>query len=356
MEKKSNNYFEIKDLSVSLASFKLTDLNLCIESGSYLVLFGRVGTGKSVLVKTIAGFFEADSGEIWLDGRMISNLPPNKRAVGYVPQHNDLFPNMSVRDNIAFPMRLKNKISSSEIREKTDELLSLFGLAKIADRAIFNLSGGERKKTAIARALSSEPKILLLDEPFSMLDPVSRKSVLEIIRTVYRQTGITVIHVSHDRTDAWQLGKLCAVMEDGRIVQCAETKELFRKPKTAEIARFLGAENIFSAKIALVQDEFFIEISDKLRLKISEKTDKKNVFAVIRPEVIKTGKNDQRANQFDAIVKSVSDRGEFCEIRSAVSDIEFTIHCSRSEAEKLCIGSPVQLSVLPEDIHCIAEK
>ncbi|HOK05197.1 MAG TPA: ABC transporter ATP-binding protein [Victivallales bacterium] len=348
----SKKFLDINNLSVELANFELKNLNLKIEGHSYVVILGKIASGKSVLLKTIAGFFTPKSGEIWLDGKKISELPPHKRGVGYVPQHNDLFPHMTVRENIVFPLKVRG---DKNALKSCDELIGLFELRKIADRNVNNLSGGERKKVAIARAIAANPKILLLDEPFGMLDEPARDIIREIIREIHNKLKITIIHVSHDRNDAWELGKFCAIMENGTITQFGKTAEVFRNPNSHIIADFTGCKNIFPARFESKNQNFSIADIGELKLDLSKKIEFSSGFVAIRPEMIKFFDIPEKSapNLFPAKILSIHDKGEFCEIRAIIQGIEFSTYCSHPEALRLKNSPVLYLQIEPEHIHCI---
>lgn len=232
---------EMKNISVKVGNFSVSEVSFSILENDYLVLLGPTGSGKTILLKTLAGFYQPSAGEIILDGGEISLLPAHKRNIVYLSQHNDLFPHLNVYDNIAFGLRYAG-MSNGEIGERVKTYLDIFGLAKFADRNVGTLSGGEGKKVMMARSLAVHPKILLLDEPLGMLDHNARFSLLDNIMEVHRKLNLTIIHVSHDRAEALAIGRTSAVMNRGRLEQIGATGELFSKPANNFVSEFLGIE------------------------------------------------------------------------------------------------------------------
>lgn len=238
---------EIKNLSVNAGNFSVSDVSFSIQENDYLVLLGPTGSGKTILLKTLAGFYPPAKGEIILDGRNISFMPAHKRNIVYLSQHNDLFPHLNVYDNIAFGLRYAG-IPKNEIADRVNTYLDIFGLAKFADRDVGTLSGGEGKKVMMARSLAIHPRILLLDEPLGMLDHNARISLLGNLKEVHHKLKLTIIHVSHDRAEALGINEKSAVMNHGRLEQMGETDELFSSPTNRFVAEFLGSNSGIPAR------------------------------------------------------------------------------------------------------------
>jgi iron(III) transport system ATP-binding protein len=219
-------------------------ITLEASPGEILVLVGPSGCGKTTLLRVIAGLERADSGTVSLDDRDLGALPPEARGLGYVFQNHALFPGMSVADNVAFGLRAR-RVPRAGIPGRVREALELVGLPDAGRREPAELSGGEQQRVALARALVTRPGALLLDEPFSNLDPALRRSLRTHLRRLRADTRIPMVHVTHDREEALALADRLAVLDQGRLVQAGSPRELFTAPATGFVARFLtGADPV----------------------------------------------------------------------------------------------------------------
>lgn len=237
---------EARGLSARVGSFRLEDVTFTLPKGSYGVVIGPAGSGKTTLLETIAGITPQAGGSLTLDGRPALTLPPEQRGLGLVYQHGFLFPHLSVEDNIAYGAT--DRAAAREVAER-------IGAWSLRDRAVESLSGGERQLVALARALARRPSILLLDEPFSALDPRRRETTRRELRRIHREWGLTVLQVTHDFTEAGLLGDVAILLDRGRVLQSGRPEEVFRKPASSYVAEFLGAENVFSGTARLLPDE-----------------------------------------------------------------------------------------------------
>ena len=232
--------FEVENLSYKLGNFKLDNINFKVNQGEYFVLLGQSGSGKTLLLESIAGFNSID-GKINFEGKDISELSPENRDVGFVYQDFALFPNLNVRENIMFSGRYK-QVDNPE--ETLHDLADFLGLEPLLNREIDNLSGGERQRVAIARALFSKPKILLLDEPLSAIDPTFRNSIMKFLKDIHRKYNLTTIHVTHNFREASYLADRIAIVMNGQIRQIGTASDVLNNPKNLEVAKFLGFKNI----------------------------------------------------------------------------------------------------------------
>jgi ABC-type Fe3+/spermidine/putrescine transport system ATPase subunit len=224
----------------------LRDIDLALPKGQVLALLGGSGCGKTTLLRTIAGLAPISSGQVLLQGRDVTALPPQQRGVGVVFQHYALFPNLSVLENIKFGV-LADGHTQAEAQRRADELLDLVELQAHARKLPAQLSGGQRQRVALARALARKPSLLLMDEPFSALDESFRVPLRRAFRRLQQSLGQSCLIVTHDREEAFELADQVAVMFDGRIEQCATPLTLWNQPATTRIADFLGAFNRFDA-------------------------------------------------------------------------------------------------------------
>ena len=234
---------EVRDLHKDWKEFALNDINLAIEKGEYFVILGPTGAGKTLLLETIAGFYIPDRGEVWIEGDDVTIRPPERRRVGFIYQDYSLFPHLNVEQNIEFGLKLK-KSSAPENRKSVKEIMDWLSISHLAHRYPATLSGGEQQKVAIARAIAIEPSVLLLDEPLSALDRRTQDYLREELKRVKEEFGITMVHVTHDQTEALILADRIAVMMKGRIMQVGTPHEIFNTPLNEELADFVGIENV----------------------------------------------------------------------------------------------------------------
>jgi len=217
----------------------LDDVSLEIPGGSLTALLGPSGSGKSTLLRVIAGLERPDSGRVEISGEDATSVPTQKRGVGFVFQHYAAFKHMTVRDNVAFGLRIRRR-AKAETRERVDHLLSLVQLEGFADRYPGQLSGGQRQRMALARALAVEPKVLLLDEPFGALDARVRKELRSWLRRLHEEVHQTTVLVTHDQEEAMEVADRIAVMDEGRIQQVGAPREVYEHPVNRFVMTFVG--------------------------------------------------------------------------------------------------------------------
>jgi len=235
----------VKELRKRYGPVKALDgVTFEVESGEYFVILGPVGSGRSTLLKCIAGLERPDSGDILFDGKSVLKLPPEKRMAGYMPPGYALFPHMTVWENVAYGLWIRG-FPRKEVEERVGEALKLVGLLHRAESYPHELSGGQRQRVALARALASGARVLLLDEPLTALDAVLTLEVRREVRRLAKSLGLTVIHVTHNQEEAMAVADRVAVMRRGRIEQVGAPLELYLRPKNIFVARFVGGENNF---------------------------------------------------------------------------------------------------------------
>jgi sulfate/thiosulfate transport system ATP-binding protein len=231
----------------------LDDVSLEVESGSLTALLGPSGSGKSTLLRIIAGLEWPDSGEILLAGEDATLVAPQKRGVGFVFQHYAAFKHMTVRDNVAFGLKIRKR-PKEEIRERVDELLQLVQLQGFGHRYPSHLSGGQRQRMALARALAPEPKVLLLDEPFGALDARVRAELREWLWRLHEAVHVTTVFVTHDQSEAMEVADQIAVLNEGRLEQTGGPRELYDQPASAFVMQFVGEANRLGASLVRPHD------------------------------------------------------------------------------------------------------
>ena len=233
----------VRHLRKSFGSFQaLDDVSVDVPDGSLTALLGPSGSGKSTLLRVIAGLEEPDSGEVVIGDQLATDLPPQRRNVGFVFQHYAAFKHMTVRDNVGFGLRIR-KLPKTEIRRRVDELLHLVQLDGFAERYPAQLSGGQRQRMALARALAVEPRVLLLDEPFGALDARVREELRDWLRRLHDEVHVTTVLVTHDQEEAMEVASRIVVMNHGRIEQVGAPVELYEHPATEFVMSFVGKVN-----------------------------------------------------------------------------------------------------------------
>lgn len=238
----------VEGLSKLYGSFAALDnVSLTIGRGEFLTLLGPSGSGKSTFLMTVAGFEDASSGRITMDGTEITRLPAERRGFGMMFQGYALFPHMTVADNIAFPLKIR-KTPSHEIKARVSELVSLVGLDGHADKRPAALSGGQQQRVALARALSARPPVMLMDEPFSALDKNLRNQMQDEMKRLHQETGTTFVFVTHDQSEAMALSSRVAIFDKGKLQQVAPPREIYEHPASRFVAEFLGEINMLSVE------------------------------------------------------------------------------------------------------------
>ncbi len=230
------------------------DVSLEISAGEFFSLLGSSGCGKTTLLRMLAGFESPTSGEIYIDGKAMSEIPPHQRPTNMVFQNYAIFPHLNVAGNIAYGLR-KDKLGKSEQTRRVDEALEMMKLEGYGKRRTHELSGGQQQRVALARALIKRPKVLLLDEPLGALDKKLREEMQLELRTLQESVGITFIFVTHDQEEALTLSDRVAVMARGDVLQIAAPRQLYNNPINVEVASFIGQMNLFEAQVADVRGE-----------------------------------------------------------------------------------------------------
>ena len=268
----------------------LNSVSVNIQSNEFFTLLGPSGCGKTTLLRLTAGFEQPTSGEIFLFGQEIENLPPHHRPVNTVFQHYSLFPHMSVAENIGFGLRML-KWSGSDIDARVKETLELVKMGEYAKRRTNQLSGGQQQRIALARALAPRPKVLLLDEPLSALDLKLRQAMREELKNLQRETGITFVFVTHDQEEALTMSDRIAVMSAGEIQQIGSPYDIYERPLNRFVADFIGDTNFLTADIAGIDNQLaHCRVAENLRFTVPVVGDRQvgdTVTLAVRPEKIK---------------------------------------------------------------------
>jgi molybdopterin-binding protein len=240
---------EIRNLSVTVGTFRVAVESLDVAAGEVFVLLGRSGSGKTVLLETLAGFHAADGGAVRLDGRDLLGLPTQKRGVAVIFQDFSLFPHLSVRENILFGARHAG-VPPDESARRAAELIKMLDIAGLLDRDPTKLSGGQKQRVALARALMLRPGLLVFDEPLSSLDAAMRERLREELRTLLTGLRQTTVYVTHDRTEAFAIGDRVGVLDAGRLLQVGTPADIFRRPAERRVAELVGVDNLLPAVVS----------------------------------------------------------------------------------------------------------
>jgi sulfate transport system ATP-binding protein len=245
---------EVREVAKRYGDFTAVEgVSLDVTEGSLTALLGPSGSGKSTLLRVVAGLEAPDSGQVLIDGSDVTSARPQDRGVGFVFQHYAAFTHMTVRQNIAFGLRIRKR-PRAEIAQRVDELLALVGLTTWAEQRPEQLSGGQRQRMALARALAVEPRVLLLDEPFGALDANVRGELRRWLRRLHDERGVTTILVTHDQEEAMEVADTIAVMNAGRIEQVASPREVYDRPASAFVMEFLGPVSRIDGRLVRPHD------------------------------------------------------------------------------------------------------
>lgn len=319
----------------------VSDFNLEVKRGEFVTFLGPSGCGKTTTLRMIAGFDLPTEGEILLDGKSITNLPPNKRPINTVFQRYALFPHMNIYENIAFGLKQK-KTPADVIAKKVKKVLTLVDLEGFEKRRVSTLSGGQQQRVAIARALVNEPEILLLDEPLGALDLKMRKEMQLELKAMHEKLGITFIYVTHDQEEALTMSDKIVVMSEGKMQQIGTPEDIYNEPVNAFVADFIGESNIFNGimtgklKARFCGGEF--ECVDD----VEEGT---HITAVVRPEDVLLTAPEEGIIQ--GVVSSVIFKGMHYEITVICGKNEMVVQSVKTAQ----IGSTVGIQVEPDNIH-----
>ncbi len=359
---KGHGSVQIRELGVDLEEFRLCDVNLDIADGEYFVILGPTGTGKTVLLEAIAGLHRLGRGHIFLAGEDVTNAPPERRGIGFVYQDYALFPHLSVAGNIAFGLKLRG-MGRGDIGECVAAISRLLIIEHLLHRRPGTLSGGEAQRVALARSLVVEPRLLLLDEPLSALDPETREGLQRELGRIHRELGTTTIHVTHDFEEAVALGDRIAVLKEdrvgdtkreGRIVQVGTPEEIFRRPANEFVARFVGVRNIFRGQAHPAEDGHKLVSLDGLSIAVVTELEG-SVHASVRPEDIVLSRQPLRSsarNAFGGQIVDISDRGAIVYVTVRVPP-DFICMITRRSLEEMELreGMGVHIAFKASAVH-----
>ena len=363
--KKDDKIIEIVNVSkIFDETAAVQDISFYVRKGEFITFLGPSGCGKTTTLRMIAGFDIPTSGKILLNGKDITDLPPNKRPVNTVFQRYALFPHYNIYDNIAFGLKLKKvpvtfvndkgesytkmrKLTRREIDEKVRAALTVVDLEGFEKRAVSTLSGGQQQRVAIARAIVNEPEILLLDEPLGALDLKMRKEMQIELKEMHRKLGITFIYVTHDQEEALTMSDTIVVMKDGRIQQIGTPVSIYNEPANAFVADFIGDSNIFNGTMV---GKYTVRFCNRNFRCLDDYEKNEKVDVVVRPEDIAMTEPDQ--GMLVGRVVSVVFKGVHYEITAMVGRSEVVIQSTQIRN----VGDVIGMNIGPDDIHIMKKE
>jgi spermidine/putrescine transport system ATP-binding protein len=322
-----------------------------IPRGSFFALLGPSGCGKTTTLRMIGGFEEPDEGVIYLGDRPVTGLPPYKRDVNTVFQSYALFPHLTIFENVAFGLRRRN-VDRKQLAGRVREILGLVDLAGIEGRKPRQLSGGQQQRVALARALVNNPQVLLLDEPLGALDLKLRKQMQLELKRIQHDMGITFVHVTHDQEEAMTMADVIAVMNRGRIEQLGPPDELYERPRTSFVARFLGASNLLNGT---VEDWDTVRLRSGAVVRVADELPQRGaaVAVGIRPEKLRLGEDG--ANRLSGTVKELSYVGVATQYVVETPDGLLAVYVQNTEpgTHSVAPGTRVHLAFAPESTFVV---
>lgn len=331
----------IENLETRLTGFNLHEINLSIEGGEFFILMGPTGAGKTVLLEALAGLIPIQCGRIYIGGKDVTKLPPEKRDVSIVYQDYALFPHLTVLENIKYGLHF-HRLEKTEAKKRLRKFVEELDLAHLENRLPLNLSGGELQRVALARALVVNPRVLLLDEPLSALDPSFREEIRYELKRLHQLYGTTCLMVTHDFAEALSLANRAAIINHGIIEQIGTMEDIFQKPRTEFIADFVGMKNIFAAEF---EDSRAI-IGGDLHVELGRHPSKSHGYIAIRPEDIVIHRKalaSSMRNSFRGVVKGLFDSGFYYEIHLQVGKLTFKSLVTKKSLLELQIHEGVDI-------------
>jgi molybdate/tungstate transport system ATP-binding protein len=307
----------LKNISKKLGRFHISDVSLRISDGTYYVLLGRSGSGKTQLLELIAGLNKVDSGEIWLNDENITYSRIQQRKVGLVFQDYAIFPNMSVFGNIAYSIN-SGRHDKSEVRERVNRVANELNISHLLERSTHHLSGGEMQRVALARTLITSPELLLLDEPMASIDASLKDDIKRLFRRLNRQ-GMTIIHVTHDYREAVSLASKVGVIHNGKIIQEGTPDEVFRKPVNRFVARYAGIRNFFRVRFVNENGEWKAVSQNNLVFSLAGSSYPSEGLLILRSDDITLSDSRPEINHVNTY------KGKISEILPSEYGVEITV-------------------------------
>jgi len=336
-------------------------LNLDIEEGEFVTMLGPSGSGKTTCLMMLAGFETATNGEIYLDNKIISNIPPHKRGIGMVFQNYALFPHMTVYENLAFPLRVR-KIPKDEADKKIDKALSMVSLQGFETRMPMQLSGGQQQRVAVARSLVFDPQLVLMDEPLGALDKNLRESMQYEIKHIHESIGVTVVYVTHDQTEALTMSNRIAVFNDGKVQQLSSPDQLYEAPENSFVAGFIGENNIFNGTVGdIAGDTCKVKLENGIEIlanpiSVKSKGDKTTVS--LRPERALINPENKMDNNHKGKIEEVIYHGDHTRVRiNVLENDQFILKIPNSKSNlDIKLGNQINVGWNSKDSRALDPK
>ena len=355
----TGSHLELRDLVKSYdGRINAVDgIAIDIERGEFLTFLGPSGSGKTTTLMMIAGFEEPTEGEILLNDRSLSRVPPYRRNIGMVFQNYALFPHMTVARNVGFPLKMR-QVSRAETDEKVLRALSLVALDDYVDKFPRELSGGQQQRVALARALVFEPDVLLLDEPLGALDKNLREYMQVEIKRIHDEIGVTTIYVTHDQTEAMTMSDRIAVFNRGRIEQLAPPLDTYHRPETHFVGNFVGDSNFFDG-VVVDADTGRIEVAgvgDIYARPEAARVAGPSVHAMVRPENIRPAGDAEKSPSLQMTVEGTVNYGDSVLVIGKVGNQPVRMRIPGAAATGIDAGAQVRIGWRPEDVHLISRS
>ncbi len=352
--------FDKVDKSYDGKLLVVKDLNLDIAEGEFITMLGPSGSGKTTCLMMLAGFETPTNGEIYLDSNPISNIPPHKRGIGMVFQNYALFPHMTVYENLAFPLKVRN-ISKDEIDNKVDKALSMVSLSGFENRMPGQLSGGQQQRVAVARALVFDPAVVLMDEPLGALDKNLRESMQYEIKHIHENIGVTVVYVTHDQSEALTMSNRIAVFNDGKVQQLSSPDKLYEEPDNSFVAEFIGENNRFDGDVLEVSNgvcKVKIGQGEMLANPISVKSKGEKTRVSIRPERALINPKEKMDNNQKGKIEEVIYHGDHTRVRiNLLGNSDFILKVPNSSQNlDIKLGNEINIGWNSQDARALDPK
>ena len=359
MESQTNDFvvFEKIDKSYDGEVLVVKNLNLNISKGEFVTMLGPSGSGKTTTLMMLAGFETPTNGEIYLQNKPISKIPPYEREIGMVFQNYALFPHMTVQENLSFPLEVR-KMNKSEVEEKVKKALDMVELGEFGTRFPAQLSGGQQQRVALARALVFEPRLVLMDEPLGALDKNLREQMQYEIKHIHERIGITVVYVTHDQSEALTMSNRIAVFNDGVVQQLSTPDILYEKPENSFVAEFIGENNTMLGTVKELNGEYCEVDLDSggtvkaLKINVGSIGDKTKLS--VRPERVVINSSNSNLNKFEGEVEELIYLGDHIRARlNACGSNEFIVKIPNEGEINLKEKSKIHVSWEPSDIRAL---
>ncbi|MHB2265998.1 ABC transporter ATP-binding protein [Aliihoeflea sp. PC F10.4] len=339
-------FIELREVSKTFGQVTVVEgLNLDVREGEFLSLLGPSGSGKTTILMMIAGFEDASSGDILLEGRKIGHLPPYRRGMGVVFQNYALFPHMNVAQNVAFPLEMRG-VPRAEIRQRVDAALARVQLEHLADRRPDQLSGGQQQRVALTRALVYEPRVILMDEPLGALDKKLREEMQLEIRELHRKLGLTIIFVTHDQSEALTMSDRIAIFDKGKIAQIGTADEVYDDPQNRFVAEFIGETNLLEGTMT-GPSTVRLQNGTHIELRCDEQPSDGQVLVSIRPERLRLG-GETGENRMSARIDDIVYQGDHLRLHLDAGGLPLVARLERGAAPRT-VGDNIPVSFSAAD-------